>query len=1093
MSKTWQYVVLALAILGSAGPVFAADLGKGNILFEWFDGTTSATTVAQIEDGRLWTYPDHPSSSAWRTSFEGPEARGDRYSTHVRGYLYPPADGDYTFWVASDDHSRVWLSTDEDPANKVLICEVTGNTGATEWAKYATQKSNPVTLKAGKKYFIEALHRDGTGGDRLRVAWGGPVIGAGPTIIAGTYLSPWIRPVDMKASNPSPASGAQGVTMPLFTWNKGLTTLWHKLYFGTEPNAPFITQLPAALATATYYHPITLEAGVTYYWRVDEVDLDGTTVYTGDVWTFSTPPLSAWGPMPPDGTQGILTDAALTWQSGKGTYMHEVYFGENEADVMAGTGDTFKGKTPLATFSPGAMKGDTIYYWRVDEIDAAENKIPGSVWKFKTLPLTVADPNLIGWWKFDEGTSTAVDYSGHGYHGTVNAGVNGGGKPAAGMAGGALEFDGMDDTVDIGKNAVDLGIDGAKPKSVSVWVYTHNFKEGGIFESGARVASQNFSLRTRGGVNQWRVQYYSADQDFTYTSQNTWVHLALVYDGTTSTCYANNTVVASAARTLNTVATLMFQIGVYNNYRFDGLIDDFRLYNKALTREEVQYLFERTDPRQAWNPSPTVGKVTDALQAVPLTWAAGDGAVQHDIYLSPDPNVARDADVTDTTGAYRGRVDANSYTPDPVLDWNDTYYWRVDEVMASGEAIKGRIWNFSVTDWLILEDFESYTSDSPMRMFQTWVDGYGYSADDFVAGYNGNNTGAGVGHDIWTVDSTYYQGNIAERGLRHGGAQSMPLYYANSSSPYYSETERAWASPQDWTIEDVNGLILHVHGNPREFVKTSENSFSLSAAGTDIWGNADQFRFVDKTLNGDGTIIARVADNGSGTNMWAKGGVMVRQNNAPGSVNAFATGTGGSGGGFSFQWRPTADAASSSSNTPVPPVTIPTWVKLVRVGNDFSGYYSRDEGVTWVQQGTVQTVVMTDPVMIGIAVTSHAANQVREFEFDNIAITGKVTGAWTLEEIGIAQRSNEDAMPLYVVVQDSSNRSAVVVHPDANILLSEDWGVWKIPLNAFTGVNMKAVKKMFIGVGDRKKPQAGGDGLVYIDNIGLSRPALVTP
>ena len=316
----------------------------------------------------------------------------------------------------------------------------------------------------------------------------------------------------------------------------------------------------------------------------------------------------------------------------------------------------------------------------------------------------------------------------------------------------------------------------------------------------------------------------------------------------------------------------------------------------------------------------------------------------------------------------------------------------------------------------------------------------------------------------------------------------MPLYYANSASPYYSETERAWTSPQDWTMEGVDSLTLYIHGNPREWVKTSESSFSLSAAGVDIWGTADQFRFVYKTLNGDGTIIARVTDNGSGTNMWAKGGVMVRQNNTPGSVNAMATGTGGSGAGFSFQWRPTADAACSSSNTPVPPVTIPTWVKLVRVGNDFSGYYSRDGGVTWIQQGTTQTIVMTDPVMIGIAVTSHAPNEVREFEFDNITTTGKVTGAWTLEEIGIAQRSNEDAMPLYVVVQDSSNRSATVVHPDANILLSEPWSEWRIPLSAFTGVNMKAVKKMFIGVGDRKKPQAGGDGMIYVDDIGLTRP-----
>jgi hypothetical protein len=126
---------------------------------------------------------------------------------------------------------------------------------------------------------------------------------------------------------------------------------------------------------------------------------------------------------------------------------------------------------------------------------------------------------------------------------------------------------------------------------------------------------------------------------------------------------------------------------------------------------------------------------------------------------------------------------------------------------------------------------------------------------------------------------------------------------------------------------------------------------------------------------------------------------------------------------------------------------------------------------------------MTGPVMIGVAVTSHAANQVREFEFADITTTGNITGAWTVEDIGIAQRSNEDAMPLYVMVQDSNNRSAVVVHPDANILLSEPWSQWKIPLTAFTGVNMKSVK--IVHVGASAKP---GGVTADLHDIGLIRP-----
>ena len=62
----------------------------------------------------------------------------------------------------------------------------------------------------------------------------------------------------------------------------------------------------------------------------------------------------------------------------------------------------------------------------------------------------------------------------------------------------------------------------------------------------------------------------------------------------------------------------------------------------------------------------------------------------------------------------------------------------------------------------------------------------------------------------------------------------MPLYYDNTSSLLYSQTERAWTEPQDWTIKGVTGLILQVHGNPRKSVKTSESSFSLSGAGADM-------------------------------------------------------------------------------------------------------------------------------------------------------------------------------------------------------------------------------------------------------------------
>jgi hypothetical protein len=105
------------------------------------------------------------------TSFESPYNIGDNYGSRVRGFLCVPASGNYTFWIASDDHSELWLSTDEDPANKEKIAFVTGYTLRKQWDKYPSQKSVTISLQAGRKYYIEALQKEAAGADHLSVGW----------------------------------------------------------------------------------------------------------------------------------------------------------------------------------------------------------------------------------------------------------------------------------------------------------------------------------------------------------------------------------------------------------------------------------------------------------------------------------------------------------------------------------------------------------------------------------------------------------------------------------------------------------------------------------------------------------------------------------------------------------------------------------------------------------------------------------------------------------------------------------------------------------------------------------------------------------
>ncbi|HEY3237350.1 MAG TPA: PA14 domain-containing protein, partial [Polyangiaceae bacterium] len=129
-----------------------------------------------------------PTSTQELTSFETPADVGDNYTSRIRAFLYPPATGQYVFKIASDDDGELWLSSDEGPGSRKRIAEVRGWADRRQWDKYESQSSKPATLEAGKKYYIEALHREGSGGDHIEVGWAGP--GIAFSVIDGRYLSP---------------------------------------------------------------------------------------------------------------------------------------------------------------------------------------------------------------------------------------------------------------------------------------------------------------------------------------------------------------------------------------------------------------------------------------------------------------------------------------------------------------------------------------------------------------------------------------------------------------------------------------------------------------------------------------------------------------------------------------------------------------------------------------------------------------------------------------------------------------------------------------------------------------------------------------
>ncbi len=202
-----------------------------------------------------------------------------------------------------------------------------------------------------------------------------------------------------QASNPTPANQATGVpTSASLSWEPGLSTATHNVYFGTDPVAvTYATTTDAVFqgnqAAATHEVAGGLLAGRTYYWRIDEVTEAGVT--KGPVWSFSTMPAipgAASDPDPADAATDVATSSWLTWTPGSDAVYHEVYLGTN-SDSVAGaeSGDTpiYRGKQSGKYYNPAAageslaLLPNTTYYWRVDEGNEA-GVTTGTVWQFTT-------------------------------------------------------------------------------------------------------------------------------------------------------------------------------------------------------------------------------------------------------------------------------------------------------------------------------------------------------------------------------------------------------------------------------------------------------------------------------------------------------------------------------------------------------------------------------------------------------------------------------------------------------------------------------------------------------------------------------------
>jgi len=506
------------------------------------------------------------------------------------------------------------------------------------------------------------------------------------------------------ATNPEPPIGAANVTDALIQWTGADVAAYHNLYFGTNPT-PGPNEFVGQQTGNIYFDPAGLVPGTTYYWKVDEVEADGTTIHEGNVWSFSSVPLTANNPNPADGSRFVGSETDLSWDAGSGFIMHDVYFGTNQSEVAGGTGDTFKGTQVFKTFEPGTLEKGTTYFWRIDEVEAdGTTRHTGEVWSFKTRPvMPIVDPNLVAWWMFDdEGTGTVIDYSGNGLDGAFN----GTATFAPGIDGDALMLrNDSEDYVTIPgyKGVLRISNNLQHAFTITAWIKTNG--NGEIVGWGNNSGRQRVEFRLDGG--RLRVEHGSGNTRGDNTvNDDRWHHVALVVpeggDIESTIFYLDGAVdpqrtISNPSNKFNLTSNFDVQIGRRydtNGRLLYGLLDDVRIYDKALTLDEINFIMLRFDPMRTWNPNPVNGSLLDVEHLPPLSWSAGDQATGHDVFFGTDENAVKFADASDTTGIYRGRqnLDSTTYTPAETLDWGTgPYYWKVNEINTDGTISEGKV------------------------------------------------------------------------------------------------------------------------------------------------------------------------------------------------------------------------------------------------------------------------------------------------------------------------------------------------------------------------------------------------------------------
>ena len=483
--------------------------------------------------------------------------------------------------------------------------------------------------------------------------------------------------------------------------------------------------------------------------QMDEIHIYNRALTQGEVELLMLRDIEvASNPTPFDGESDVDREVVLSWKPGVTASQHDVFFGSNADDVDRATPTAdpcgvYMGRQVSNSYAVGRLDFGQTYYWRSDEV-TPDKTIKGNTWRFSIEPFAhaLATEHIM---------ATASSSS--------------------------SDVEGPERTIDAsGLNSDDL----YGTKETTMWLSS---------DTGASGAWIQYDFDSMYLLHQMLVWNYNSTmepfvglgvKDVTIdTSANgsEWIRLGENHQfaqAPGAAGYAADTVVD-----LGDVPLKGVRLNIASNW------GDFLLQYGL---SEIRFTLI---PLSARVPNPASG-ITGLDTYVTLNWRKGRQAAVHNVYLSPDEQAVIDGTAPVAT------VSETSYDTGE-LDLGVTYYWKVNEANEVEDPAlwAGDVWSFTVVEYLIVDDFESYNDFNPddpnsNRIFYTWIDGYEVPTNGSIVGYAG--------------------APFAEQTIVHEGNQSLPLHYDNTGTAVTSEAGRTWDTPQDWTANGIKELSVMIRG-----------------------------------------------------------------------------------------------------------------------------------------------------------------------------------------------------------------------------------------------------------------------------------------